>query len=202
MEFAAASCPCGSEELPGESFGLLAVEDGLRSEIAELRDALLRARADHDNYRKRVERERTESAGRGCEELLVEILPILDNFELGLRTAPKDVGASVLGGFSMIFEQLRKLLQSRGVVAIGVAGELFDPHCEEAIAMVPHDSIAGDHVVDVVRRGYRWESRLLRPATVIVSRGPSRPEGEGVFPGAEGVSEETEGGGDSSPSEN
>jgi molecular chaperone GrpE len=95
------------------------------------------------------------------------------NFERGLQAeqGPADAGAN--GGFALIFEQLKRLIMARGVEAVGTAGDDFDPHSMEAIALIFSETIPANRVVEVARRGYRWNNRLLRPALVVVSRGQS-----------------------------
>jgi molecular chaperone GrpE len=140
--------------------------------IAELEDALLRSRADHDNYRKRMERERVEWAADARAELLAELLTVADHLELGLDAAKDPAFGHLVGGFTLVLERLRALFAANGVESVGAAGEPFDPRWEEALATVADDSVPEDRVVTVVRRGYRLGSRLLRPALVTVSRGP------------------------------
>ncbi|MDR1436224.1 MAG: nucleotide exchange factor GrpE [Puniceicoccales bacterium] len=158
---------CGCER------SVAAIElESARERIGELEDALARARADHDNYRKRTERERSELAEFACVSIVEDLLPVLDHFELGLQAAAKGEGEDhVVSGFSMILGQLRQLLSSRSVESIGAVGEPFDPHSEEAVALVPNGEVERDHIIQVVRRGYRIGKRLLRPAAVVVSSG-------------------------------
>ncbi|MDR0678780.1 MAG: nucleotide exchange factor GrpE [Puniceicoccales bacterium] len=144
--------------------------DCLRARVAELEESLLRARADQDNWRKRMEREREELVERACGSLVEELLPVLDHFQLGLKAA-EDADQKVVRGFTMIFDQLWQLLARRGVEALGTVGEAFDPHWAEAIASVPSAEMARDHVLQIIRKGYRLGRRLLRPASVIVSEG-------------------------------
>lgn len=172
---------CASaEDVVAANVAISETENRLRERIADLEDALLRARADLENYRKRMERERQTLVECACESLLTDLLPVLDNFEFGLNAASggaKD--GNLLSGFSMIYEQLQRILLAQGVEAVGNLGDRFDPHCAEAVGTTYHDSIPADHIVYVARRGYHWSGakRLLRPAAVIVSNG--------VAPGAQ-----------------
>jgi molecular chaperone GrpE len=149
--------------------------DGLRRRVKDLEEMLMRARADHDNYRKRMERERSEMAEFACASLLEDLLPVIDNFELGMKAARDGGEGHVVSGFSMILEQLNQLLAKRGVTAVANVGEPFNPETEEAVAFIANGDVPRDHVIQVIRRGYRIGDRLLRPATVVVSSG----EGDG-----------------------
>lgn len=143
----------------------------LKKRLEELEDALLRARADYDNYRKRMDRERQESAELACESLIGELLPVLDNFERGIRAAEDPSCEHLVRGFSLIFDQLRQLLTARKVMPIGKVGEAFNPHQEDALSMVFHGEIPEGFIVEVIRPGYILGKKLLRPASVIVSKG-------------------------------
>jgi molecular chaperone GrpE len=153
-----------------------------RGRIAELEDLHLRARADLENYRRRVEREREEVEALACASILRDLLPILDHFEKGLKAAQGSTREGIGDGFVLIWEQLKRLVTARGVETVGAAGEVFDPHSMEAIASVPSEIFGETQVVDVVRVGHRWRNRLLRPALVVVSKGPSTG-GSGDSPG-------------------
>jgi molecular chaperone GrpE len=153
-----------------------------RERIKALEDLHLRARADLENYRRRVEREREEVEALACASILQGLLPILDHFEKGLKAVQDSAQGGIGDGFALILEQLKRLVASRGVEAVGVAGEVFDPHSMEAIASVPSGTIGENQVVEVVRAGHRWRNRLLRPALVVVSKGPPT-DGSGDAPG-------------------
>jgi molecular chaperone GrpE len=144
----------------------------LRERLGELEDLHLRARADLENYRRRAEKDRLERERFACEALVRDLLPIMDNFHCGLQSAAGGApGQELLSGFSLVFNQLQALLQSRGVRGIGAVGGAFDPHAMEAVAQVAHDSIPEQHIVEVKRPGQQLEGRLLRPALVVVSMG-------------------------------
>ena len=166
---------CGEEHVEVEEVGeqsAAAMElEVLRARVLDLEEALARSRADYDNYRKRMERERIELVEYACTSLLENLLPVIDNFEFGMKAAVDGGEGNVVSGFSMILEQLKQLLASRGVESVAAVGAPFDPHREEAVAFVPSDEVPRDHVVQIVRRGYCIGKRLLRPATVVVSSG-------------------------------
>ncbi|MDR1437670.1 MAG: nucleotide exchange factor GrpE [Puniceicoccales bacterium] len=149
-----------------------------REQIRDLEDKLLRTRADCENFRKRMVKDFEEHTQMANESLLGELLPILDNFNLGLRAVKGPENQNIIQGFEFILLQFSRLLESHGVEAIANAGDVFDPHESDALSVAENDSVAEDHIIEVVRQGYRIGKKLLRPATVIVSKGaPARVNG-------------------------
>jgi molecular chaperone GrpE len=152
----------------------------LQAEVSKYKDAALRAAADLDNYRKRVSRERDESVKYANTAFLERLIPILDNFELGLqaaRNAPE--AAPIVDGLSMVYKQLQDFLANSGVEVIEAAGHIFDPNLHEALAQEESSVVPEGKVIRQVRRGYRLRDRLLRPANVVVSKGaPQRVAAE------------------------
>ena len=153
------------------------------SELKELRekaakadqyyDALLRAKADLENFRKRAARERDEIMQRANENLLEELLGALDNFELGLQSARESQNReSIIEGMEMVQKQFASFLQKLGVETIDAVGQEFDPSLHEAIAQQQSDKPAGK-IIAQTRRGFRLKGHLLRPAAVVVSKGPA-----------------------------
>ena len=144
------------------------------AERDEYLDQLQRARADFDNYRKRVERERPVLAEAGVRDLVGELLPVLDNLERALEAlvAAGDEGAAgIVAGVEMVKQQLGGLLAGRGVEEIPAHGEAFDPTVHEAVQGVPSPDHPEGTVVAVVERGYRMSDAVIRPARVVVSQG-------------------------------
>jgi molecular chaperone GrpE len=144
----------------------------LQAELSKYKDAALRAAADLDNYRKRVSRERDESIKYANTAFLERLIPILDNFELGLqaaRNAPE--AAPIVDGLAMVYKQLQDFLANSGVETIEATGQTFDPNLHEALAQEENHEVPEGKVIRQVRRGYRLRDRLLRPANVVVSKG-------------------------------
>lgn len=147
-----------------------------RAEIEHLKEQLnkehsmyLRALADCENYRKRVEREQAKAIRDGRKDLLLALVEIADEFDRALDLAQGD-HSSLLEGFEIIHRLLQKRILAEGVIRFQSKGETFDPRLHEAAGTVA----AGEHppgsVVEEVRSGYRWGTELLRPARVIVAR--------------------------------
>lgn len=143
--------------------------EALRKERDDLRDQLLRKRADFENYRKRVERDRQQAALEAAAALMRELIPTLDNLERALQAGSDE--ASLRTGVEMIHRDLVGLLERHGVTTHDPAGEVFDPTSHQALL---HETVPGFEegtVVEVFRKGYSLKDRLLRPALVKVAKG-------------------------------
>lgn len=146
--------------------------DALQKDFEKFRELYLRSQADLDNYRKRAAREREEASRYANASLLERLLPILDNFELGLEAARTSEGAdAILQGMSMVQKQLQDFLVDSGVQPIDAVGAPFDPNLHDALGQEASEEAEGI-VVRQLRRGYKLKDRLLRPAAVMVSKGP------------------------------
>jgi molecular chaperone GrpE len=144
----------------------------LREDFEKFKDLYIRSQADLDNYRKRAAREREDSIRYANSSLLERLLPILDNFELGLDAAKNTPGAeNILMGLGMVQKQLQDFLKDSGIEPVEAVGAEFDPNLHEAIGQEPSAEVAENIVLRQLRRGYKLRDRLLRPATVIVSKG-------------------------------
>ena len=145
----------------------------LQSEMDKMRDQTLRDRADIDNIRKRLQREKEEAVRYANGSLLERLLPILDNFELGLMEARRTSGegSAVLVGMGMVQKQLEGFLTESGMTVIDATGQKFDPNLHEALGEEPNADVPEGDVVRTQRKGYKLRDRLLRPASVFVSKG-------------------------------
>jgi len=147
---------------------------GLQADLDRFRDLALRSQADFDNYKKRAAREKEDAVKYANSSLLQRLVSILDNFELGLAAAKTESAQSpIYSGMVLVQKQLNDLLEENGLQAIEADGKKFDPNLHEAIAHEPSGSAEGT-VIRQARRGYRFKDRLLRPARVVVSRGPAK----------------------------
>ncbi len=149
------------------------------AEINALKEQLLRVRADFENSRKRLTREKEESLKYANQSILSDLLPLLDHLELGLQaaTSAKDV-ASVVSGLRLIQSQFERFLNDHGVTAIEALGKPFDPHLHEAIGTEPAPGKPEGTVLHQRRRGFKLGDRLLRPASVVTVAppGPAAPD--------------------------
>jgi molecular chaperone GrpE len=144
--------------------------DEARQQAAESHDRYLRAHAEMDNFRKRMERTYGDRLHSAKKELLRKLLGVKDNLERAVQygSAAQD-GEGVLEGVKLTQYQLDQILQSEGVQAIDAMGKEFDPRYEEAIQSVNDPSVPDHTVIQVVRTGYTYGDEVLRPAQVIVS---------------------------------
>lgn len=161
----------------GDISELLRKLDGATAEANLQRERYLRAIADLENYRKRALREK-EDARRGANYGLVEdLVPVMDNFALGLASARNHEGGEVFAeGFAMILKQMGTALSNNGLEEVNPVGAAFDPNFHESHGMRADAKVPEGNVLEVHRVGYLLHGRLLRPATVIVSSGPESSE--------------------------
>ncbi|MDF7799711.1 nucleotide exchange factor GrpE [Pontiellaceae bacterium B1224] len=139
-----------------------------------LRDQFVRLQADFANFRNRTQRERIELYQRANEDLLLEILPVLDHYELGLQTAEQhNADKAVVDGFKMVYDQFQNVLKKFNLEPIEAVGQEFDPHKHEALTHMPSEEYAAEICSNQVRRGYMFGDKLLRAAQVVVSSGPA-----------------------------
>lgn len=156
----------------------------LKAELNKYKDIALRSVADLDNYRKRMAREKDDAIRYANASFLERLIPILDNFELGIQAAKAGGNQSaVQDGMMMVFKQLQDFLASCGVETVDATGKHFDPNVHEAIAQEQSAEVAEGYVIRQLRKGYRLKDRLIRPANVVVSKGA--PVGaDSAMPGA------------------
>ena len=147
----------------------------VEAENAELKDRLARRQADFENYRKRVERERTETYNRVVADVAAKLLPVLDNLkraleaEASVEASESDEFRHFLSGVDLIYKQLNGVLDALGVKPIAAVGEPFDPHVHEAVVTEATDDYEPDTVMQEIVAGYRLGDKLIRPALVKVA---------------------------------
>jgi molecular chaperone GrpE len=165
------------EEAGREAAAEPAAPEPPKPEEEPLKDQFLRLQADFANFRNRTLRERNELYQRANEDFLLEILPVLDHFELGLQNAAQhQTDSAVVDGFKLVYDQFRTVLDKFNVKPINAVGESFDPHRHEALTHMPSDEYPAETCSQLVRRGYLLGDRLLRAAQVVVSSGPAQPK--------------------------
>jgi len=147
----------------------------LRREVADLKDQLLRRRADFENYKKRMERDRENAGHEMAEKIFAELIPALDNLERALGATGDD--GSLRTGVELIYRELLAVFERNGVKAHDPTGQLFDPTTHQALS---HEVVPGMEegtVAEAFRKGYSYRDRLLRPALVKVAKGPEDADG-------------------------
>ena len=144
--------------------------DAARAEARENFNALLRARADLDNERKRNLKKVEEAHRYGTERLLGSLVPVIDSMELGLSAAQTaSDAASVVEGVRLTLQQLISTLSDFGVEVIDPVGEVFEPNQHEAVATAPSEKLESGRVTEVHQKGYILHGRVVRPARVVVA---------------------------------
>ena len=134
----------------------------LSNELVERTEDLRRLKAEYDNYRRRVERDRAGWGELAVAKVVGDLLPALDDIERAKAHAALD------GAFRAVADQIDKVTTSAGLTSFGVVGESFDPSRHEALTTVPSD-VEGEQVLEVYRAGYEFGGRVLRAAQVVVA---------------------------------
>jgi molecular chaperone GrpE len=163
--------PAESIELPDDPDAaidlLLAEVTSARTEAAGHLDHLQRVAAEFENYRKRVERDRTETVERSTERVIASLLPVLDSFDQAFTHEPgTEHEAALVKGMQSVYHQLIDVLAAEGLQPIPAVGEAFDPTVHEAVAGGGDGDL---RVTTEMRRGYTLRGRVLRPALVAVA---------------------------------
>ena len=144
----------------------------LQKERDSFKDQFLRAVADFDNYRKRIERERRELSEYAAADVLRELLPIIDNLERALQAPAAADADGFRRGVELIHKQMLDLLRKRGVSSIDALGADFDPNVHQAVIHEPSGEHRDGEVMEELLRGYKLGDRLRRPAMVKVAKRP------------------------------
>jgi len=142
-------------------------------ELEKWRNLAHRNQAELENFRKRMARDKMDAIQYSNLGLLEELLPIIDNFEMGLIAAKDASEESVIfQGMSMVLKQMQNFLAEHGVEPIESLNQNFDPNLHEAMEQRYDDEVPEGNVIQEIRRGYKCKDRLLRASNVVVSKGP------------------------------
>ena len=163
--------PAAAEDPAPSPSAADAERDQLVAEKAELQDRLLRAQAEFQNFRRRMEKDRSELLAYASTEAVRTLLPVLDDFERALKVEAPDQDGSreYVKGIELIYQRLNEALKKLGLEPIVSTGQAFDPHIHHAVEMVETEEAADHTVLDEFQRGYNFKGRLLRPAMVKVA---------------------------------
>jgi molecular chaperone GrpE len=148
---------------------LQAEVDRLQAEVNDLRQSLLRVHADFDNYRKRTRQEMEDLRRFAARELLLELLPVADNFDRALDSFSSGNVEEIRAGVEMVRRQLSSVLEKYGVTPMDCVGAPFDPTRHEAVMQEPADGREAGVVVEELQKGYLLHDKVLRPALVKVT---------------------------------
>jgi molecular chaperone GrpE len=153
----------------------------LHGQIADLTDRLLRAHADIDNLRKRLEREKEETAKYAITRFAREVVTVADNFERAVQAVPagaaeKDAALKALvEGVNMTEREFVNVLERNGVRRVVPKGEAFNPHQHQAMMELQNPEVTPGTILEVFQPGYLIDDRVLRPAMVVVAKGGQKP---------------------------
>jgi len=142
------------------------LEDKQR-EIEEYRNRWLRAQADFDNYRKRMQREIKDISLYAGEQLVKDLLPVIDNFERALKSV-ENTDDAFYKGVKLIYQQIVDILKKHNITEIEAVGKPFDPNYHEAVMTVESEELESDTVAEVLLKGYMYHSKVIRPSMVKV----------------------------------
>ena len=142
----------------------------LQRERDDYRDRWMRKAAEFDNYRRRVERERREQADAAVENLLLDLLGVVDDFDRALTVDAGEGGDAYRKGVELIYAKLQDLLRKKGVTPIDALGTDFDPNVHQAVVHEVSPGHRDGEVIGELRKGYKMGDRLLRPALVKVAK--------------------------------
>ncbi len=145
----------------------------LRKDAEETQNSYLRVLADFDNYRKRQREETARLADLAKEQLLLKLLPIVDNFDRSVQAAEAEHSYdSLVEGVCLTLKQMQELLAKEGVEPIESVGQEFNPELHEAMMRVETDEFPENTIVDELEKGYTINGKVLRPARVRVAASP------------------------------
>lgn len=151
--------------------------DASRKKIAQqahaLQDQLLRARADYDNFRKRIQQQQKALEESAAERVVQPLLNVIDHFSLALKNSDNIQNInSFVEGVNIIYREMEKVLGDIGLKSIPAEGQPFDPFQHEAVGVIAKDDVPENTVIAEARRGYKLGDRVIRPSLVHVSKKP------------------------------
>lgn len=156
---------------------LLIQIESLQKEADENKEKFIRTVADMENFRKRAMRDRDEMRSNTIRSLVEELFPIIDSLQIGLTLRHQsDEAKNIAKGFQLTYDLFVQMLKQYGVKQMNPENAIFDPQQHECISHISSDTVPADTIIQVVRLGYVMHDKLIRPASVIVSSGPSTHE--------------------------
>ena len=142
----------------------------LKADYDEMTNKYFRISADFQNYKKRMEKEKSDICNFANEKLILELIPIVDNLERAVKSSNDEgQGECILKGVEMIYHQFMDTLQKNGVKEISSEGKTFDPKYHHAVMQVEDPAYEGNMVIEVFQKGYMLYEKVIRPSMVKVS---------------------------------
>lgn len=139
--------------------------DALKSQLSEWKDKYVRAHADFENVKKRLERDKNQALEYAYEKIAKDLLPIIDTLDRAKEAAKEH--SAILEGINLTRDNLLKALQKHGIEEISTSGE-FDPNLHECIMQVQNEELKDGDIAQVLQKGYVYKERTLRPAMVAI----------------------------------
>lgn len=159
-----------TEETVEEVNPLQSELEKVMNENEQLKDKLLRAQAEFENYKKRTEKEKIAARKYKSQDLATELLPVLDNFERALQTeVPKEM-EGFYNGVKMVYEQLQQALTTQEITPMEVVNQEFNPNLHHAVMQVEDEDQPSNTVIEELQKGYMIKDRVIRPAMVKVNK--------------------------------
>lgn len=144
--------------------------ESLKQEKEETYNRLIRIQAEFDNFKKRTQKERAADFKYKSQDIIMNLLPVLDNFERALQVEVNDNNRGILDGISMVYRQFLDALEAEGVTVIDTVGEQFDPNLHHAVMQVEEEDKESNEIVEELQRGFMLKDRVIRPAMVKVNK--------------------------------
>ena len=154
-----------------EKYGANKGSSKLEAELAELKDKNLRLYAEFDNFRRRTAKESFEMMVTANAKLIEKLTEVLDNFHRAFEAQGKGTSEDFEKGVKLIFGRFKDILDNEGLEEIDPAGAVFDPNLHEALLQQVSDTVPENNVIQVISKGYRLKTKILKHAKVIVSKG-------------------------------
>lgn len=147
-------------------------EPSLEEQLRQAHEERLRALAELENAKRRLEREKEEFRKFAIESVLADLLPVLDNLDLALAHG-REINAcsGLVTGVDMTVRMFLETLARHGLEQVGKVGDDFDPSWAEAVGIAEHDGEGPDRVAQILQKGYRLKGRIIRPAKVMIAKG-------------------------------
>lgn len=158
------------ENNDAEQSGQLSVEEQLREDLAKEKDKFLRLFAEFENFKKRTSKERMDLFKTAGQEVMVALLPVLDDFDRALKELSKSEDKEMFKGVELISNKFKETLKNKGLEQIEVkAGDVFDAEVHDAITQIPApDKKMKGKIIDVVEKGFKLGDRIIRHPKVVV----------------------------------
>lgn len=144
--------------------------ESLMQQLEEQQKRLLRIQADYENYKRRTRQEMINERKYKAQDLAMELLPVIDNFERALQVDVDESSKGLYEGIVMVYNQLIEALKSQGVEQIEAEGKQFDPNLHHAVMQVEDEGYESNDIVEELQKGYILNDRVLRPSMVKVNK--------------------------------